>query len=178
MKCVQDKKDATREHQLWHTLLVVRKELIDFQPETKPLTALRLPAAEEGLVTAPSPYCLTQDQNLNKTVALDSFFKYTIFSWVSSNLRSLTQSHSRPCSWSLRSCLVHVPLSCLIIAAFFGHLFSLLYQEAHMGILSSGCGIIRVELLHWNPEPTSLKGGRGRNILCNGDTMVCKCKKS
>ena len=45
MKCVQDKKDATREHQLWHMLLVVRKELIDFEPETKPLTA---PAAEES----------------------------------------------------------------------------------------------------------------------------------
>ena len=115
MKCVQDKKDATREHQLWHMLLVVRKELIDFQPETKPLTALRLPAAEEGLVTAPSPYCLTQDQNLNKTVALDSLFKYTIFSWVSSNLRSLTQSHSRPCSWSLRSCSLILSNYCRIL---------------------------------------------------------------
>jgi hypothetical protein len=45
MKCVQDKKDAGGEHQLWHTLLVVRKELIDVEPETKPLTA---PTGEES----------------------------------------------------------------------------------------------------------------------------------
>jgi len=45
MNCVQDKKDATGEHQLWHTLLVVRKELIDVELETKPLTA---PTAEES----------------------------------------------------------------------------------------------------------------------------------
>ena len=44
MKCVQAKKDATGEHQLWHTLLVVRKELVDVVPETKPPTA---PISEE-----------------------------------------------------------------------------------------------------------------------------------
>ena len=45
MKCVQDKKDATGEHQLWHTLLIVRKELVDIEPETK---LSSLPAAEES----------------------------------------------------------------------------------------------------------------------------------
>lgn len=45
MKCVQDKKDATGEHQLQHTLLMVRKELVDVKPETKPSTA---PLVEES----------------------------------------------------------------------------------------------------------------------------------
>jgi len=39
MKCVQTKKDATGEHQLWHTLLMVRKELVGIEPETEPLAA-------------------------------------------------------------------------------------------------------------------------------------------
>ena len=47
MKCVQDKKDATGEHQLWHTLLVVRKELLDVEPETK-LSSTAPPTAEES----------------------------------------------------------------------------------------------------------------------------------
>jgi hypothetical protein len=35
MKCVQDKKDATGEHQLQHTLLMLRKDLVDvgLEPE-------------------------------------------------------------------------------------------------------------------------------------------------
>jgi hypothetical protein len=44
MKCVQDKKDATGE-QLWQTLLVFRKELVDVEPETRPLNS---PTAEES----------------------------------------------------------------------------------------------------------------------------------
>jgi len=36
-KCVQDKKDTTGEHQLWHTLLVLRKDLVDVGLDLEPL---------------------------------------------------------------------------------------------------------------------------------------------
>ena len=39
MKCVQTKKDAAGEHQLWHTLLVVRKELAGVEPDAEPSAA-------------------------------------------------------------------------------------------------------------------------------------------
>ena len=47
MKCVLDNKDATGEHQLWHTLLVVPKEFLDVEPETK-LSSTATPTAEES----------------------------------------------------------------------------------------------------------------------------------
>ena len=61
MKCVQEQKDATGEHQLGHTMILVWKELIDVEAETKPLT---VPASEESPDVQPKAEISIADINV------------------------------------------------------------------------------------------------------------------
>jgi hypothetical protein len=67
MKCVQDKKDATEanEHQLWHNLLTLRKDLIDVERQEWRSTGPTVKESSEVQLEAQ----ISEDQRHAKIIA-------------------------------------------------------------------------------------------------------------